>query len=137
MANKSADEKTFVRGLEGVVVAETNISWVDGIYGKLYYQGYDIHDIAEEVCFEEVIFLLWNGRFPNSAECARLRLELASEMRLPSQVVEMLKLMPPNAHPMAVLQTARGHAWRIGSGTAGPIIRMLTCARPSGSRPRC
>jgi len=107
MANsKSAAEKTFVRGLEGVVAAETNISWVDGIHGKLYYQGYDIHDIAEHVSFEEVIFLLWNGRFPNRAECDRLQLELASEMRLPSQVVEMIKLMPPSAHPMAVLQTA-------------------------------
>jgi citrate synthase len=104
--NKSAAEKTFVRGLEGVVAAETNISWVDGIHGKLYYQGYDIHDIAEKVCFEEVIFLLWNGRFPNRAECDRMRLELASEMRLPSQVVDMLKLMPPSAHPMAILQTA-------------------------------
>jgi citrate synthase len=102
---KTADEKTFVRGLEGVVAAETNISWVDGIHGKLYYWGYDIHDIAEKVSFEEVIFLLWNGRFPNRSECERLRLELATEMRLPSQVVELLKLMPPNAHPMQVLQT--------------------------------
>jgi citrate synthase len=104
--SKNAGEKTFVRGLEGVVAAETNISWVDGIHGKLYYQGYDIHDIAEKVCFEEVIFLLWNGRFPNRTECERLRVELASEMRLPSQVVEMIKLMPPSAHPMQVLQTA-------------------------------
>lgn len=102
----TSEEKTFVRGLEGVVAAETNISWVDGIHGKLYYWGYDIHDFAEQVSFEEVVFLLWNGRFPNAQECEAFRVELASEMRLPSQVVEMLKLMPPNAHPMSILQTA-------------------------------
>lgn len=102
----TTEAKTFVRGLEGVVAAETNISWVDGIHGKLYYWGYDIHDFAEQTSFEEVIFLLWNGRFPNRKECEAFRVELASEMRLPSQVVEMLKLMPPNAHPMSILQTA-------------------------------
>ena len=32
--------------------------------------------------------------------------ELVGEMRLPSQVVEMLKLTPPNSHPMAVLRSA-------------------------------
>jgi|GEM_PF-6349320 len=68
------EEKTFVRGLEGVVAAETNISWVDGIHGKLYYWGYDIHDFAEQVCFEEVIFLLWNGRFPNRKNVSNFEL---------------------------------------------------------------
>jgi citrate synthase len=106
MAQKNGEEKVFVRGLEGVVAAETNISYVDGIHGRLYYQGYDIHDIAEEVSFSEVVFLLWNGRFPLKDENDRLRSEIVSEMRLPSQVVEMLKLTPPNGHPMMILADA-------------------------------
>ena len=33
------DPKVVVRGLEGVVAAETNVSYVDGANGQLYYQG--------------------------------------------------------------------------------------------------
>jgi citrate synthase len=53
-----------------------------------------------------VVFLLWNGRFPVHEENDRLRSEIVSEMRLPSQVVEMLKLTPPNGHPMMILADA-------------------------------
>ncbi len=42
-------ETEVVRGLEGVVAAETDISFVDGIQGDLYYKGYNIHDIAEHI----------------------------------------------------------------------------------------
>ena len=106
MANNTNGEKVVVRGLEGVVAAETSISYVDGIHGRLLYQGYDIRDLAENVSFTEIIFLLWRGRLPTLAELDTFRSEIVAEMRLPSQVVEMLKLTPPNSHPMAVLRTA-------------------------------
>ncbi len=99
-------EKVAIRGLEGVVAAETSISYVDGIHGRLLYQGYDIHDLAENVSFTETVFLLWHGRLPTLAERDTFRSEIVAEMRLPSQVVEMLRLTPPNSHPMAVLRTA-------------------------------
>lgn len=101
-----SNEKVAVRGLEGVVAADTSISYVDGIHGRLLYQGYDIHDLAEQTTFAEVVFLLWHGRLPTRAEYERFNAELVAEMRLPSQVLEMLKLAPPNSHPMAVLRTA-------------------------------
>lgn len=105
-ATNGSEEKVVVRGLEGVVAADTSISYVDGIRGRLLYQGYDIHDLAEQTTFAEVIFLLWYGRLPTRAEYERFNAELVAEMRLPSQVLEMLKLTPPNSHPMAVLRTA-------------------------------
>ena len=100
------DEKAPIRGLEGVVAAESSISYVDGIRGRLLYQGYDIHDIAEQMSFTETVFLLWRGRLPTEEEADAFRSEIVAEMRLPSQVVEMLRLTPPNSHPMAVLRTA-------------------------------
>jgi citrate synthase len=100
------EEKAPIRGLEAVVAADTTISFVDGVHGRLLYQGYDIHDIAEEMTYAETVFLLWRGRLPNSAERDAFRSEIVAEMRLPSQVVEMLRLTPPNSHPMAVLRTA-------------------------------
>jgi citrate synthase len=100
------EEKAPIRGLEGVVAADTTISFVDGVHGRLLYQGYDIHDIAEEMTYAETVFLLWRGRLPSLAERDAFRSEIVAEMRLPSQVVEMLRLTPPNSHPMAVLRTA-------------------------------
>jgi citrate synthase len=107
MATVSAEEeKVAIRGLEGVVAAETSISYVDGVHGRLLYQGYDIHDIAETMSFTEAVLLLWRGHLPTRAERDAFRAEIVGEMRLPSQVAEMLKLTPPNSHPMAVLRTA-------------------------------
>jgi citrate synthase len=106
MSVRAEEETGAIRGLEGVVAAETSISYVDGIHGRLLYQGYDIREIAEVVSFTEVIFLLWEGRLPTLVEHDRFRSELVAEMRLPTQVAEMLRLTPPNSHPMGVLRTA-------------------------------
>ncbi len=100
------EEKAMIRGLEGVVAAESSVSYVDGIHGRLLYQGYDIHDLAEHTSFTETVFLLWLGRLPTRPERDTFRSEIVGEMRLPSQVVDMLRLTPPNSHPMAVLRTA-------------------------------
>jgi len=104
--SNTQDEKAPVRGLEGVIAADTSISYVDGVHGRLFYQGYDIHDIAEAMSFSETVFLLWNGRLPTLAQHQAFRSEVVAEMRLPSQVIEMLRLTPPNSHPMAVLRSA-------------------------------
>ena len=107
MANENeTGKKVVIRGLEDVVAAETCISYVEGVHGRLYYQGYDIHDIAEEMDFSEVVWLLWRGRLPTREERNKFRSQIVADMRLPTQVVEMLKLTPPNSHPMAVLRTA-------------------------------
>lgn len=109
MANTQANgegEKVAVRGLEGIIAAESSVSYVDGIHGRLLYEGYDIHDLADNTTFAEVVYLLWRKRLPTRAECDAFGAELVAEMRLPSQVLDMLKLTPPNSHPMAVLRTA-------------------------------
>jgi citrate synthase len=98
--------KQPVRGLEGVVAAETSLSYVDGQNGKLYYCGYDIDQLAGKVCYEEVVHLLWFGELPDAETLDDWRSQLVAEMRLPSQVLELLRLSPPGANPMVVLRTA-------------------------------
>ena len=53
-----------VRGLEGVVAADSSICYIDGARGILSYRGIDIHELAQRSSFEEVCFLLWEGRLP-------------------------------------------------------------------------
>jgi citrate synthase len=96
---------TIVAGLEGVVAGESEICFIDGYAGILSYRGYNIHTLADNATFEEVIYLLWNGSLPKRAELDQLKKELAANRGLPPPVVDFLKSVP-HASPMDVLRTA-------------------------------
>ncbi len=94
-----------VRGLEGVIAAETRIGYVDGANGKLYYAGYEINDLAKHCCYEECVFLLWNDRLPTRKELNDFRAELIPEMTLPDPLVQWFKRVPRGVHPMVMLRS--------------------------------
>ncbi len=96
---------TTAAGLEGVIAGESEICFIDGIAGILSYRGYNIHTLAENAVFEEVIYLLWNGRLPRKDELARLKADLAANRAIPKPVVDFL-VSAPKAAPMDVLRTA-------------------------------
>ncbi len=93
-------------GLRGVVAAQSAIGDVNGEEGKLIYQGYDIHDLAEHSTFEEVIFLLWNGRLPSKSEFVEFEERIRRNYEAPAEVIELMKQFPKTAEPMDVLRTA-------------------------------
>lgn len=92
-------------GLRGVVAATSKIGDVNGEKGILIYQGYDIHDLAANSTFEEVVYLLWNERLPNQAELDELTAEFQANYAIPSEIVAMMKSFPKDAEPMDVLRT--------------------------------
>ena len=92
-------------GLRGVVAAQSSIGDVNGEQGILIYQGYDIHDLAEHSTFEEVIFLLWNGRLPKQDELADLTSQIRANYKVPGEIIAGMKYMPKDADPMDVLRT--------------------------------
>lgn len=93
-------------GLEDVVATDSSICFLDGKEGRLIYQGYDIHDLAAFSTFEEVVFLLWNGRLPTRAELDTLMRDLRSNRGIPEDVVKMMRMLPKDSNPMEVLRTA-------------------------------
>ena len=93
-------------GLEGVVVAESRLSYINGEKGELIYGGYDIDDLARNTTFEEVCYLLWNGKLPNREELDGLRRELEAERRVDPRAMELLARFPHDVDPMAALRTA-------------------------------
>jgi citrate synthase len=93
-------------GLEGVVVAQTGLSAIDGEKGELIYAGYDIDDLARNTTFEEVTYLLWNGRLPNREELQELNQQLVAERALPAEILNMLQGFPRDSEAMAALRTA-------------------------------
>ena len=95
----------YVPGLEGVVASQTAISMVDGQNGRLVYQGYVIADLAEQMSFEEVAFLLWEGRLPNRSELDALSLDLASHRTVTQAANIALDALPVDTDPMDVLRS--------------------------------
>ena len=92
-------------GLEGVVATQSEICFIDGDEGILSYQGFDIHTLAENATFEEVIYLLWHGKLPKRSELDDLKAALVEFRPIPNEVTSFLKSVP-KAAPMDVLRTA-------------------------------
>jgi citrate synthase len=96
----------LIRGLEGVVAAETELCDLDGKNGRLAYRGYDIDDLARKATFEEVVYLLWMGELPNKSQLDRFMAELAAARPIPGDLVKAFALMPKQTDPMRVLQAS-------------------------------
>ncbi|GAB7010581.1 citrate synthase [Halorubrum trueperi] len=95
------------RGLEGVLVAESDLSYVDGEVGKLVYRGYDIEDLARGASYEEVLYLLWYGSLPTREELDAFAAELAAERTVDDGVLDVVRaLADADERPMAALRTA-------------------------------
>ncbi|GGC85897.1 citrate synthase [Enterococcus wangshanyuanii] len=93
------------RGLDGVVVSETKISSI--VENQLLFAGFNIDDlVAENVQFEEVIYLLWYLKVPNAQELFKFKQDLAAAMPISDTIVTCLKIQTrQNLHPMSVLRS--------------------------------
>jgi len=96
----------FSPGLEGVVAAQTAISEVDGANGRLIYRdGYLIEDLAQAVGFEEVAYLLWNGKLPAKVELDALCKQMSGARKLNDSARGALGALDPQTDPMDTLRT--------------------------------
>jgi citrate synthase len=94
------------KGLEGVLVAESALSFIDGDEGELIYRGYSIDDLAREATYEETVYLLWHGHLPDEAELAEYTDAMVGERELDDGVHETVaRLAEADEEPMAALRT--------------------------------
>lgn len=96
---------TFVKGLEGIVAAQTEMSYIDGVAGILEYVGIAIGDLAKHSTFEETVYLLWNKKLPTKAQLEAFTRDLRANYALPSGMVERIQSVPKSAEPMHMLRT--------------------------------
>lgn len=96
---------SFVKGLEGIVAAQTQMSHIDGVAGVLEYVGIAIGDLAKHSTFEETVFLLWNKRLPTTKELEAFTKELRANYALPDGMAERITTVPASAEPMHMLRT--------------------------------
>jgi 2-methylcitrate synthase len=92
--------------LSGVTAGNTALCSVGKSGNDLHYRGYDILELAEKAQFEEVAYLLIYGALPTQSQLNAYTAKLRSLRGLPQAAKNVLKNIPPAAHPMDVLRTA-------------------------------
>ncbi|MGZ4122716.1 MAG: citrate/2-methylcitrate synthase [Tumebacillaceae bacterium] len=108
-------------GLQDIVAGESSICLVDGKQGRLVYHGYDINDLVGKASFEEVIYLLWNGKLPNRDELATLDAALKQNREIPADVLALVKgLVNSSAKPtgMEILRTVASYVGAVDADKA-------------------
>src|SRR6056297_659738 len=94
------------RGLEGVVVAESDLSHIDGDAGELIYRGYAIEELAREASYEETLYLLWHDELPSETELTEFSQQMAAARELDDGVLDIIReLAASGEEPMAALRT--------------------------------
>ena len=95
----------IAKGLEGIVANSTTLSDVRGEEGVLIYAGYNINELAGKVSYEEIVYLLWYGELPTTAQLETLHEQLRSQRELPKGVIDFILSAPKDANPMDVIRT--------------------------------
>ena len=94
------------KGLYGVVVDETAVSKVVPETNSLTCRGYPVQELARYCSFEEVAYLLWNGKLPGQESLIRFSAREKALRHLERHVIDLIMSMPLSCHPMDVLRTA-------------------------------
>ncbi|OIO39016.1 MAG: citrate synthase [Candidatus Omnitrophica bacterium CG1_02_46_14] len=99
------EAEAFSKGLEDIIAAESSVCLIDGKNSKLFYRGYDIHELAQNSTFEETAYLLLFGSLPTERQLNDFSNKLLSERQLPKGLIDFIEKFPKTVHPMAALRT--------------------------------
>jgi citrate synthase len=91
-------------GLEGAIACETKIGYVNGTKGQLIYRGYDVFDLCAYSSYEEVTYLLINGRMPSLQQLKKFKKTLLGYMYIPDTTRLLASFPIEEMDPMAALR---------------------------------
>ena len=116
----------YVPGLEGVPATKSNISFIDGDKGVLAYRGYPLETLAERSTFEETALLLLDGQLPTRTALKDFDREMRANRRVKFRIRELMRALPPEAHPMDMLQSMVNCLGMYYPGAEGPSGETAT-----------
>jgi citrate synthase len=87
-------------GLEGVIVAETEVGDVRGQEGFYHYRQYSAVELAAKRSLEDVWFLLFDGHLPDKAEHDAFLAEIRSQRGVPESVRGLLPAIAASGGPI-------------------------------------
>ncbi|GAB4121892.1 MAG: citrate synthase [Sideroxydans sp.] len=81
----------------------SEITFIDGEAGLLYYRGYPIEQLAEKSDYLEVCYLLLNGELPTAEQKAEFTRNITRHTMVHDQLARFFNGFRRDAHPMAVM----------------------------------
>jgi len=113
--NENAIDITSLRNKTGHITIDpgyantgsciSDITFIDGEKGILRYRGYPIEDLAGQVNFTDVAYLLLHGELPNIQAKSIFSKSLRKEANIHEDMKRFFDGFPINAHPMATLSS--------------------------------
>ncbi|MBH0229158.1 citrate synthase [Halobacillus yeomjeoni] len=100
-----AEQTVYKPGLDGVIAAETDISYLDVDAEEIVIRGYELIELAENKQYLDLVHLLLDGSLPEDGDRDALEKELKQEYSLPSGFFKLFELLPKHTHPMDALRT--------------------------------
>jgi len=100
---KETNHITFDPSYANTGSCSSNITYINGEEGILRYRGYPIEQLAENVSFVEVIYLLLYGELPNKDKLEGFNEDLTYHTLIHEDMKRFFDNYPMNAHPMGVL----------------------------------
>ncbi|OYY82059.1 MAG: citrate (Si)-synthase, partial [Methylophilales bacterium 16-45-9] len=94
---------TYDPGFMSTAACNSNITFIDGENGLLYYRGYPIEALAEHCDYLEVAYLLMHGELPNADEKKQFTDTISGSTMLHDQLNNIFRGFRRDAHPMAVM----------------------------------
>jgi len=114
------------KGLRGIEAGETSICTVGETENDLLYRGYNVIDLSQNCVFEEVCFLLLNGKLPNSSELKGFTKNIFSKRTIPESLISVLQKIPKETNPMDVLRTTCSFLGNIEPEKS--FVNQINCA---------
>ena len=96
---------TLDLGYKNTGATLSNITYLDGDLGELFYRGYPIEQIAEKSNFTEVMYLLLHGDLPNQNQYKNFESGIKEYNFVAEEMKKILDAFPRSAHPMGVRST--------------------------------
>ena len=96
----------FMPGLAGIPAAKSAVSDVDGERGVLEYRGIRVEELCKRSSYLETAYLLLFGHLPTRSALARWEQDIAHHRRLKYSIIDLMKCLPEQGHPMDALQAA-------------------------------
>ncbi len=94
---------TYDPGFVSTASCTSNITYIDGDAGQLYYRGYPIEQLAEKSDFLETCYLLLHGELPTKTQRDEFDHVITHHTMVHEQLSRFYQGFRRDAHPMAVM----------------------------------
>ncbi len=94
------------QGLAGVIIDETKVSKVDPDTNSLIYRGYPVQELCKHCSFEQVAYLLLEGKLLSKEELSKTYTQNKPSRAISDTLAKVISLQPSHTHPMDSIRTA-------------------------------